>query len=58
MLRKSIFVSLLTVKLVVAGFMAHWFVEAQSSEPELRADCGTCWPDIECGLGDPCMDCD
>ena len=58
MLKKSLFVTGLTLKVMLAAAAGYFFSTApQQEEPTLKADCPMCLPVPDCFPGDGCMDC-
>lgn len=58
MLHKAVLAGAIAVKLVVLGFVAHFFATVPvSSEETLQADCPWCGPEGECFPGDGCGGC-
>ena len=58
MLKKSLFVTALTLKVMLVAVAGYFFSTApQPEEPTLKADCPMCMPIPDCFPGDGCMDC-
>lgn len=59
MLRKVVLAGAVSVKLILAGMMAHFLATAPTTtEPEeQQIACWRCAPDLDCYPGDPCMNC-